>query len=287
MHENSGMEYTINFMQECRYQYPFPLFDTVAYGFSSLVGGHIHEPTVWRVGGVGISNVAPLAELRDRTDVWLMLFLAGEGPVAGEWINVVRGAPRGCTVADIGAAGGAFSILAAVARPDISVVAFEPDPESFERLSLNIKLNYKERQVTAMQVALGASNNDSVPLYTDGANGIAPSLQDGRFSNHISVRMRSLDYFVQKGIISPPWAVKVDVEGGEAGPNGVFAGMKWLLGHKQPEHIFLETHRPEMMEQFGGTTEDLLTMLMQLKYQQAYRYERTPGIPIIHFVIAE
>ncbi len=260
-----------------------PFFIKVAYGFS-LMGDWINDPVVVPLGGVGVNGATPLVHLCDRTDVWRLGFLAGEWEVMESWLRAIKASPQGSLVADIGAAGGAYSLLAAAARPDISVVAFEPDPESFERLITNIKLNRMERQVTALQIALGAANNDSVPLYTDGANGTAPSLRDGKFKGSVSVRMRSLEYLVQEGIISLPWAVKVDVEGGEAGPDGVFAGMQRLMERGSgPAHIFLETHQPAMVAQFGGTTEELLTMLERWGYRQTFRYERTRGIPIIHF----
>lgn len=246
------------------------------------LGDYITDPLIVPLGGEGVDGVAPRVLLRDSTDVHRMVHFANERPIVYEWVKVIRSLPNDACVVDIGAGAGGYTLAAASILADGVVVAVEPDPETFERLCTNIKLNQFDRRIMAMPIAIGGSEHP-VTLYTNGASGPAPSLRDGKFSGDVLVRMHSLDYLVRRRIIPAPDAIKIDVEGGEAGPDGVFAGMRETLSAGYPHHLFLETHPHKMTSGFGGTTQEILGTLADYGYRKAYRYDRTRDAPIYHF----
>lgn len=262
-------------------------FSRTAKGLSiagiSALGDRIANPFIIPLGGLGIDGISPRVWIRDGTDVRRMIFLADEGSIITRWAEVVRQTPCGSCVIDVGAGAGAYSLVAASYLSHGQVISIEPDPETYERLGANIRLNLYEQGVKAFQIALGAVKSRAV-LYTSGANGPAPRLRNRGYKEKIPVRVYSLDYLVEQGIIPPPFAIKIDVEGAEVGPFGVFAGMSNLLRLNPPRHIFLGTHGPEMTKEFSGTTDELLGNLRGAGYQEKFRYEKTPGIPILHLV---
>lgn len=253
----------------------------VAYSMAD----HLSQPVIMHLGGIGMDGVAPRVRINDRTDLRrLGPDLAGERPMVEEWVRVIKSLPSDACVVDIGAGAGAYTLAAASLLPRGMVVAIEPDPQTFERLCDNAKLNRLDRRIMTMPIALGGCRH-SVTLYTDGANGPAPSLRDGKFQGSVTVPMYSLDYLVDRGIIPAPDGVKIDVEGACVGPDGVFAGMSNTLDRGYPRHIFLETHLTAMVGEFGGTTEEVLTMLLDRGYREAFRLDDPrKGPPLYHFV---
>ncbi len=248
------------------------------------LGAHIRDPLIMPLGVVGVDGVTPRFYIHDETDIRRIEFCAGERPMLEGWVRVIRSLPPDACVADIGAAAGAYALSAAFLLPSGTVVAVEPDPESFQRLCWNITLNCFDDRIMALPYAIGGSEHPVI-LYTEGANGPAPSLRDGRFEQSKTVPMCSLDDLVKRGIIPPPLAVKIDVEGAEVDPiDGVFVGMKAIMDKGYPWHIFLETHSAAMVEDFGGTTSDVLDMLDKRGYKEVFRLDRSKEAPLYHFV---
>ena len=111
-------------------------------------------------------------------------------------------------VFDIGAYHGVWALL--LARLAREVVAFEPNPGSFEVLTEMIAVN-QARNVTACQVAIGGQSS-TADLWGTGSGA---SLREGRYRPSRSrVQVETLDRFVE-GRRSPPDVMKIDVEGAE------------------------------------------------------------------------
>ena len=132
---------------------------------------------------------------------------------------------------DVGANVGAYSLVAAVAQPEATVVAFEPGFENFASLCRNLALNRLDR-VVPLQVALGRSSELVHFHYRRIAPGNAQHhVGDGApFASEfaqavIGVR---LDDLVELLGLPPATHLKLDVDGAEldviAGADAVLRG---------------------------------------------------------------
>jgi len=142
---------------------------------------------------------------------------------------------RGCRVfVDIGANVGEFTLTLA-SRPEIEkAYAFEPDPENFERLSTNLKLNGADSKVEALRVALSSQTGEAdfhltrAPKEGEwektnrGTHSLA--LNPERHTDSFKVATKRLDDIL--ALKGAAIAIKMDVEGHEV---GVIAGMKRTL----------------------------------------------------------
>jgi FkbM family methyltransferase len=129
---------------------------------------------------------------------------------------------------DIGANVGAYTLLAAVAKPGLRVVSFEPGPANFAALCANVELNAVGERVIAVPLALGDRPRSAL-LDRDGAvPGTAPRIVDGTPSQDatIAVLVDRLDDVVPRFDLPSPDHLKLDVEGAEL---EVLAGGERLL----------------------------------------------------------
>jgi FkbM family methyltransferase len=112
--------------------------------------------------------------------------------------------------ADIGANVGTYTILAS-GVVGASSLAVEPIPETFERLSMNIKLNRIEDRVHLLQCGVGSSAHQTMAFVADHdtMNRVAPPEYLGK---KLDVSVVSMDS-VCKNFKAALW--KVDVEGFE------------------------------------------------------------------------
>ncbi|HTU52837.1 MAG TPA: FkbM family methyltransferase [Acetobacteraceae bacterium] len=152
-----------------------------------------------------------------------------------DWDNhpllaLVSSVPAGEVYLDIGANIGATAIAAALMRPDLRVVAFEPVPSNFGFLSHNVVANGL-RNCTAVPVAVGdicshVGVTDAGPYSLVLLDHAAPSVPIVRLDDYWGKHLKGARVSV----------VKVDVEGYE--PN-VLAGAAELLRQFCPT-IFME-----------------------------------------------
>jgi len=137
---------------------------------------------------------------------------------------------------DVGANLGKYTI--AVARElgnKGMVVAIEPNPDVYERLLLNIKLN-RLTNVIPLNVAAD-SQNRKVHLFVDPVyHGSSSLLTREKGLPFIEVTAKRLDDIISElGIYSGIRLVKIDVEGWEA---EVLKGMREILRSCRPKIIF-------------------------------------------------
>jgi FkbM family methyltransferase len=164
----------------------------------------------------------------------------------------------GDAVFDIGAHHGVWAIL--LARHVTEVVAFEPQPRTFDVLQEMIAVN-GARNVSAACVALG-----SEPQTADfWGTGSGASLRPGALRpSHTRVTVDTLDRFVERRG-SPPDVLKIDVEGAEY---HVLLGGRQCLARARL--VCIEVHFDELPK-FGASYEMVLAVLMEAGFAQIMR----------------
>lgn len=154
---------------------------------------------------------------------------------------------------DVGANAGAISNETALACPEISIKAFEPQTELAKLVAVSAKLNGLNN-IDVYSVAVG-DHEGTVQLHKP-AHALHASLMTSGEAGEsvVEVPLISLDGVVESGQIPPPVFIKVDVEGGEL---GVLRGAESILRKHHPVVIF---EANESSERFGYDRNDLLSL---------------------------
>lgn len=134
---------------------------------------------------------------------------------------------------DVGANNGLYSVLAAKARPDVEVVAFEPYPPVLEVLRSNLRINGIEDRVTITEAALSDANGTATLFLPDESHGLLEtscSLEPDfkPFHRSLDVPTLRLDDLVLSDRVA---LIKVDIEGHEA---AFLRGAAGLLERDRP-----------------------------------------------------
>ena len=174
------------------------------------------------------------------------------------WIRrVCREAMKnGGVMFDVGANAGAISVETALACPDITIKAFEPQSELAELVAISAALNGLNN-VQVFPVAVG-DHEGTVQLHKPAHALHASLMASGETGESVTdVPLISLDSVVESGQCPAPSFIKVDVEGGEL---GVLEGARNILANHQPVVIF---EANESSERFGYDREDLFELFRQ------------------------
>ena len=145
---------------------------------------------------------------------------------------------RGDVVWDVGANVGHYTkVLAGIVGPSGRVVAFEPSPRTFEKLSLDVRAGNVKLVNAALSNAKGSAGfyigdefNPTDSLTSVGFNGSTQVVQ-------IEVTTGD-DYAAVHPALSPV-SIKIDVEGFEY---EVLCGMRVLLESPTLKSLFIEVH---------------------------------------------
>ncbi|MGV3554650.1 MAG: FkbM family methyltransferase [Croceibacterium sp.] len=173
---------------------------------------------------------------------------------------------QGGDFVDIGANVGFFSILAAKHMEQGRVLAVEPNPSAYERLTDNIARNEVSRKVTTFAGLVSdfegtESLNTIVGMEEYSSIGSIVHQSAERFEQHaLEVKAIKLDRLVEEGGFRPA-LLKVDVEGAE---------MRVLTGARET----LKRHRPVVMcemsrallEPMGSSPEEIASFFAGLDY---------------------
>lgn len=137
---------------------------------------------------------------------------------------------EGCVVYDIGAHIGYYSLwFARRAGPTGAVVAFEPDPRTFEQLKTNININ-KVGNVKIVNAAV-SDKSGSVSLRQGPITFDSYVIDGSVKADDITVPSVSLDDFIMRDGNVEPDVLKVDVEGHEV---EVLTGAETVLARHRP-----------------------------------------------------
>ena len=166
----------------------------------------------------------------------------------------------GQTAIDVGANVGYFTaVMAQCVGPDGRVWSFEPVPETFELLQQCNALN-DHAHVTAMPVALGATNGSIEITYDRRHSGIATMHPDHVAGDTQRVQMRCLDALVAAGEVGRrPDLIKVDVEGHEL---DALRGARETIAQASPTIVFELNERTARVA--GWTLSQAAELLLSL-----------------------
>jgi FkbM family methyltransferase len=163
---------------------------------------------------------------------------------------------------DIGANIGFYSMLAVNKKGYNAAIAFEPSPNSFERLQRNVKLSRADKKVNTFNKAIGDSNDTmnlvQNPIHT-GGNTLT---DESRNKSTVAVQVTPLsDLLERKGVEYEDISfIKIDVEGFEV---NVLKGMKNVLNQlRQDSLIFIETREED------GNKEKVMGLLSNSGFKQ-------------------
>jgi FkbM family methyltransferase len=177
---------------------------------------------------------------------------------------------------DVGTCVGIFALHAALRGT--RVWAFEPDPSYRKRLIRNIEINKLENSIKVVEWAV-SDRQGTVTLYTDGVEGISPSLVQVGERGSILVNTDSIDNSIADGRIPTPTLVKLDIEGAEI---LALNGMKQLLSSKDaPRYLFIELH-PNFLKGFQSSIEECVTMIESFGYVAEYSRHRAEQLHYIY-----
>jgi FkbM family methyltransferase len=168
---------------------------------------------------------------------------------------------EGDIVVDIGAAFGFYTILSSK-RVGMKgkVVAIEAQPDSFEMLNKNIKLNGLANVITLNYAAY--SKKSRLKLYS--SYSIMRERAGKDFQEHIEVNANTLDHLLQlQGIKDVDW-IKIDVEGAEY---EVLKGAHNILSNSNDMSILIEIHG---QKNYTLIKEYLSSYGFEIKYEKAY-----------------
>jgi FkbM family methyltransferase len=136
---------------------------------------------------------------------------------------------------DVGANMGVHSLRLAAARPDLRIIAFEPNPKLHALLQANLRAN-RFRNVAVEPFAL-ADAEGIRPLYLSQSD-MSASLDHGFEPNHagvVSVPVETLDRYLEAhGAPNRRFVLKVDIEGFEP---AFFAGAANTIRRCRPDII--------------------------------------------------
>jgi FkbM family methyltransferase len=169
--------------------------------------------------------------------VGMPLYWRGEAGYEPETLSRMAELLRECRVFyDIGANTGLFSLLVAQLKPEVRIVAFEPNPQTYARLSENIALNSLGARITALHAAIGL-NDGLITLHVPNgefalSSTLAPEGQTGDMPGHrpVEVPCRSIVSVLTEFL--PPDVIKIDAEGYEA---AILESMADFLARYRPQ----------------------------------------------------
>jgi FkbM family methyltransferase len=121
------------------------------------------------------------------------------------------------TIVDAGANIGVFSLWAAKRLPQARIFAFEPCPDTFSKLQLNLQVNAFGSRVQATQLALGATCGER-EMWTGAESqrrSLVPSDRHGAEGQIVKVRSITLEELMDHYQLARIDLLKMDIEGSE------------------------------------------------------------------------
>jgi len=191
------------------------------------------------VAGGGLQGFRMLLDLQEEKDYWLGTY---EVELQDAIWELVR---PGWVAYDLGANIGYITLLLARTVGETGGVhTFEALPANVERLRANLALNGLEERVRVVQAAV-CDRDGTTEFLVHASRGMGKAAgsagRDESYPERFTVQGISFDSYVYAQQNSPPQAVKIDIEGGEA---LALPGMKRVLKEARPL-LFLELHGEE------------------------------------------
>ena len=171
---------------------------------------------------------------------------------------------EGDVVVDVGAAFGFYSILASrKVKGSGRVISIEPQPDSFEMLNCNIKLNGLTN-ITTLNYAV-FSKETTLNLYS--SYSILSERSEKNKKDFVKVNGNTLEYLLKElnGISEVNW-IKIDVEGAEL---EVLKGAQRIFSESKDLSILMEVHGKD---KFSEIIDLLDTYNFKVVYEKNYEW---------------
>ena len=200
-------------------------------------------------------------QVRTPMDVWILK----EAVLDHQYERASVEIEDGWVVIDVGAGLGDFAISVARTRPNSTVYAYEPFPESFSLLEANLHLN-QVQNVAAFPHALGAQTG-LVDLHIVSPEAVqhTTASEDGRAITSVRVPGVTLDQVFAEQALSGCDYLKMDCEGAEY--DILFNAGDATL--RKIKHLCLEYH--------DGVTEFSHQDLARFLKKRGFRTKLTPN----------
>lgn len=195
---------------------------------------------------------------RGRTTIAAIL----EGTTDMNIVNLMENKIKlGMNVVDLGSNLGLLTLkMSKLVGPTGHVYSFEPDPQLFQILNENIKLNQLEN-VSTFQFAVSNKSGKAVFSQNFKADGDGRLESKSMLKNTIDVDIIKLDDFCEKNTFNIDF-IKMDVQGSEL---KVFEGMKQLISYNKHLQIITEFSTSHMID-VGSVPQDFITLIEQLGF---------------------
>jgi FkbM family methyltransferase len=171
-----------------------------------------------------------------------------------DWVeplsSIVRSVRNEDVIYDVGSNLGLYSISIARHQPSSFIFAFEPNPETFQKLKANLELN-KEFSVNIkpLQIALGNTSGVSdfflsSPHRRSSLYEYNASYANAKIMRKVRVEVKTIDSLVGEGHLLPPQHIKINAEGAE---NHIIEGGLRTISKHLPL-IYVESHETRIFE---------------------------------------
>lgn len=217
-------------------------------------------------------------EVHNRVERFRIVGFGGEESFLNRFLQDLQPTD---VVYDIGASVGLMTVTAARVLTEGRVIAFEPDPETRSHLFRNVELNGSSN---VEFVSWAASDEEGTfPLFTDGADGFAPSLRRQARPDaprrSVDIRTRRIDDALAGAELPVPSVLKIDIEGAEGlcleGARGLLTGRFGSV----PRLVFLELH-PDFLPDFGSSVETVEELMSDAGYDETWRSRREDQVHV-------
>ncbi len=182
-------------------------------------------------------------------------------------------------VIDIGAHIGSFSLFAATMLKNAKVLSFEPEPNNFELLKENIRINDLENEIFPFQIALAGKGVKEIQLNAHPDNlGMYSSvllyknLQKDKKEIFFKTKAISLEQVFEKNQLSKCDLLKIDCEGCE-----------YSVLLSTPENILRKIRNITLEYHKGGDVDEIKQYLEQTGFKT--RFDQAISNPIIGWFV--
>ena len=187
---------------------------------------------------------------------------------------------KGKTVFDIGGYIGMYSLFfGKVVGKKGKVFTFEPNPENYEELTFNVKLN-KLKNIKTYLLAIGSKKTKlelTVPNYSSRGS-LEPLIKKQICKegccNTFKVAVETIDSLIKRKLLTKPDFIKIDVEGFET---EVLKGMIKTMKRFKPE-LFIEIH--------GKLKKETVKIILERDYS-IYHVESDTTITSLNYPLIE
>lgn len=241
---HSGITVTLQFFRRAIYH---PLLAPIAH----RIGIHTHLARVyWRVllafnqeQTATVRSTSATFRVKSRAEYRRTKDFVGEKAVLADFLDELS---PGDVFYDIGANIGLYSCFALgqLSEGEGQVIAFEPHPQTADRLRTNLSINSDQYDVYEYALADSSDKmNLSSPVGKDRPG--TYQLQDTEEDDGISVEVIRGDDLRKRASIPVPTILKIDVEGAEL---DVIDGLAETLSQESCRLVYVEIHQAVLRE---------------------------------------